>query len=90
MQSLVDRSTAQRCFVMWLLTGFAVSALWLAGVGVYERYHKSVVQWNREIGLRMVELRQQLRSGWSSSIGVRLAAVGTGTGTLGRRTASRN
>jgi putative ABC transport system permease protein len=53
MQALVDRSTAQRRFVMMLLTGFAIAALLLAGVGIYGTVSQSVVQRTQEIGLRM-------------------------------------
>jgi putative ABC transport system permease protein len=53
MQTLVDRSTAERRLIMWLLTGFAASAMLLAGVWVYAAISQSVVQRTREIGLRM-------------------------------------
>jgi len=44
---------AERRFVMWLLTGFGVAALLLAGVGIYGTVAQSVVQRRQEIGLRM-------------------------------------
>jgi putative ABC transport system permease protein len=53
METLVERSTAQRRFVMLLLAGFAFSALLVAGVGVYGMVAQGVAQRTAEIGLRM-------------------------------------
>jgi putative ABC transport system permease protein len=53
MELLVARSTAQRGFVMLLLAGFALSALLVAGVGIYGLVSQMVVQRTAEIGLRM-------------------------------------
>jgi predicted permease len=53
MEQLVERSTAQRRFVMLLLAGFALSALLVAGVGIYGMVAQAVAQRTAEIGLRM-------------------------------------
>jgi predicted permease len=53
MQDLVDRSTTQRRFVMWMLTVFSLAALLLAGVGIYGTMQQTVAQRTPEIGLRM-------------------------------------
>ena len=53
MQRLVERSTAQRRFVMLLLAGFALAALLVAGVGIYGMVSQAVAQRTAEIGLRM-------------------------------------
>ena len=77
MEQLVDRSTAQRRFVMLLLSGFATAALLLAGVGIYGTVSQTVVLRTQEIGVRMAlgaspaaALRLVFRSG--------LRLIGTG------------
>jgi predicted permease len=83
MQNLVDRSTAQRRFVMSLLTGFAMAALLLSGLGIYGMVSQSVAQRTREIGLRMAlgaspfeALIMVFRDG------MRLAVIGIAAGSL--------
>jgi predicted permease len=84
METLVDRSTAQRRFVMSLLTGFALAALLLACVGVYGTVSQSVAQRTQEIGLRMA-----LGSSPGEAMalvfrdGMKLAAIGIAIGTVG-------
>jgi putative ABC transport system permease protein len=53
METLVEHSIAQRRFVMLLLAAFALSALMVAGVGVYGMVSQAVSQRTAEIGLRM-------------------------------------
>jgi len=53
MDRLVERSAAQRRFVMLLLAGFALAALLVAGVGIYGIVSQAVAQRTAEIGLRM-------------------------------------
>lgn len=81
MEDLVDRSTAQRRFIMLLLGGFAAVALLLAGVGIYGTVSQAVAQRTAEIGLRMA-----LGASPSSALflvladGLWLVVLGMGTG----------
>jgi len=83
MQTLVDRSTTQRRFVMSVLAGFALAALLLAAVGIYGTMSQSVAQRTREIGLRMA-----LGSSPGAALGLvvrdgaRLLVAGIALGTL--------
>jgi putative ABC transport system permease protein len=53
MQNVVSDSVGQRRFQMWLITGFAASALFLACVGIYGVVSWSVSRRKNEIGIRM-------------------------------------
>ncbi|HEY1494982.1 MAG TPA: ABC transporter permease [Candidatus Solibacter sp.] len=53
MEAMVERSTVQRRFVMMLLTGFALAALLLAGLGIYGTISQAVAQRTQEIGVRI-------------------------------------
>lgn len=52
MEDMVARSEAQRRFVLIVLVAFALSALTLAGVGLYGVLSGSVVERRREMGVR--------------------------------------
>ncbi len=53
MQSVVSDSVSGRQFQMWLITGFAASALLLASIGIYGVVSWSVARRRNEIGIRM-------------------------------------
>ena len=53
MQNVISDSVGQRRFQMWLITGFAVSALLLACIGIYGVVSWSVARRRNEIGIRM-------------------------------------
>ena len=53
MQHVVSDSVGQRRFQMWLITGFAASALFLACIGIYGVVSWSVARRRNEIGIRM-------------------------------------
>ena len=83
MQELVERSTVQRRFAMWMLTVFSLAALLLAGVGIYGTMSQAVAQRTPEIGLRMAlgaspaaTVRMVLRQGLTLAlIGIALGAI---------------
>jgi putative ABC transport system permease protein len=83
MEQLVERSTAQRRFVMLLLTGFAAAAVLLALVGIYGTVSQSVVQRTQEIGVRMA-LGASPATARSMILreGFRLTAVGIAAGSV--------
>ena len=53
MRELLERSTAERRFVMLLLAGFGLAALLIAGVGICGTVSQAVAQRTQEIGVRM-------------------------------------
>jgi putative ABC transport system permease protein len=80
-ETLVERSTAQRRFVMLLLAAFALSALLVAGVGVYGMVAQAVAQRTAEIGLRMaLGATQGSVLGLVFRNGARLMGAGIGAG----------
>jgi putative ABC transport system permease protein len=81
MEALVQRSTVQRRFVMMLLSGFALAALLLAGVGIYGTISQAVAQRTQEIGVRMaLGASPGSMMAMVFSDGMRLAGVGLAAG----------
>ena len=90
LSDIVLRATSNRRFALFLLTGFAVVAILLCGVGLYGLLAHAVGQRTREIGIR---LALGARSGqvlrlllWQISIAV---VVGVAAGLASAKTLSR-
>jgi len=77
LSSLIEKSGAQRLFVMRLLAGFAIVSVLLAAIGLYGVVSYGVAQRTREVGVRVALGAQRgdvLRRVLSS--GVSLVALG--------------
>jgi ABC-type antimicrobial peptide transport system permease subunit len=94
LDSLVDRASSPRRFLVSLLGGFSILALALASLGVYGVVSYNVTQRTAEFGVRMAlgatgrEVRRQIVS---DTLWLTLAGVGIGVGgslALGRAIAS--
>jgi predicted permease len=84
MTQLLSESVAQRRFNMVLLSGFAILAMVLAGIGIYGVMSYSVAQRTREIGVRIAlgaQSRDVLKMVLSHALV--LTAIGLALGLLG-------
>ena len=90
LDSVVSDSVAQRRFSMLLLTGFALIALFLAGIGLYGVVAYTVSQRTQEIGVRMAigaqpsDVLKMIVGG-----GMKLALVGVVVGLAGAMVLAR-
>ena len=90
LDSVVESSVSPRRFTLHLLVAFAMSALLLAGVGIYGVLSYSVTERIPEIGIRMAlgesarDVRRSIvgRTALLATIGV---AIGTGMSLAGTR-----
>jgi predicted permease len=81
MEQLIDGTTGQRRFAMYLLSGFSLLAATLASVGLYGVMSYLVTQRSRELGVRLAlgaATRDVLRLVVGQ--GMKLALVGVGLG----------
>jgi len=83
MDDVISTSLQDRRFLMWMLVGFAGSAMLLAAVGIYGVMAYAVEQRTREIGIR-VALGAERRDVTQLvlSDGLRLASAGVASGGL--------
>ena len=86
----MDDRIAQRRFQTWLLSGFAVLALFLALIGIYGVMHYSVSERTQELGIR-IALGAQRQDVFTLVVkhAARLAAAGMALGLLGALWATR-
>jgi putative ABC transport system permease protein len=90
LSEVVHASVAEPRFRTMLLSGFAVTALLLAAIGVYGLISNSVAQRTREIGIRVaLGARTSQVVGPIVAEGMILALIGVGLGLAGAAAATR-
>jgi putative ABC transport system permease protein len=90
LDALVAKSSAERMFVMQMLSGFACVAVLLAAIGLYGVVSYGVAQRTREVGVRVAlgaQPRDVLRLVLSS--GLPVVAIGIGAGLVAAAATTR-